>query len=389
MSTILKNIQNKLPFIRDTTHTKRQLFTKIKDSQIERQTKLEIYYETLNNWIIKRCCEVYKDTTLNQGFTIKSDTLEKENPYITNYLYNLFNNPEGISGDLSYNSLISLIWDSSLVLGDAFFEVSTDSKYGIFNGFKYIPNTDIYYSNQNDCYSLYSNPKVQYEPKELIHIYQRNPRKEYSKFGVSVIDSAGSCLALLINALSFNNKILLNKGLSPDTFISFDKDISDTNFLAEVERLAAQFKEKEDNEVMFIRGASFEKGSSSNNEMSYLELMKFTRDAVIARFGIPPQKFGYVETANLGSGSGDSQAKDWKTTFEGKSTMITDAFNSCLRYHGFSERFTFNSMDITDDLYQAQVDEIYLRNNVKTVDEVRNNLGMDKLPVNTWEGYYL
>ena len=164
-------------------------------------------------------------------------------------------------------------------------------------------------------------------------MYQRNPKKEYSKFGVSVIDSVGSHLALLINALTFNNSILKNKGLSPDTFISFDKDITDINFNAEVERLAAQFQEKSDNDIMFIRGATFQKGSNNNNEMSYLELMKFTRDAIISRFGVPPQKAGIIETANLGSGSGDSQNKDWKQTFEGKSCFVTDPINQCLKHY--------------------------------------------------------
>ena len=39
-------------------------------------------------------------------------------------------------------------------------------------------------------------------------------------------------------------------------------------------------------------------------------------------------------------------------------------------------------------MYQAQVDNIYLNAGVKTVDEVRNSLGLDPLPRNTWRDYY-
>jgi hypothetical protein len=45
-------------------------------------------------------------------------------------------------------------------------------------------------------------------------------------------------------------------------------------------------------------------------------------------------------------------------------------------------------MDIIDELYDAQVNQILIQTGIKTVDEIRNEMGLDKLTHNTWGDYY-
>lgn len=389
INQVISNVQNKIPSIRSTRNTRiaKARLTPYNQPATS-QTTLQNYYDTLNNLYIQRCCEVYKDTALSCGFTIDTDTRENDDLVTTGYLNRIFNNPEGIDGDLTWSSANSLIWDSFLVLGDCFFDVSTDNNYNIFNGFKYIPNTEIYYNTENDCYSLIHSPKVEYGKKDIVHIYSPNPDKRYSKFGVSLISSTGGYLALLINALTYNNEVLSNDGLDPNAYILFDNEVDDDFFDAELDRLEAQMDEKTTSEFMALKGASIQTVNKNNKDMMYLELMKFCRDAILSRFAVPPQKAGIIENANLGSGSGESQDKDWKKTFDGRSCYVTDAFNNCLKQHGFTERFSFNPIDVVDELYDAQVAEIYLRNGVLDVEEVRNKLGLDSRTVSSWQGYY-
>ena len=185
------------------------------------------------------------------------------------------------------------------------------------------------------------------------------------------------------------NNILNNNGLSPDTILSYDNDISDANFNSEVQRLQVMKDEADKTGGMLVtRGATFQTASNTNKDMNYLELMKFCRDNIIQNFGIPPQIYGIVETAHLGSGTGESQKKDWKLTFEGESKFIEDGFNTTFKKQGFSERFKYGLIDVEDEMYNAQINQIYLQNGVYDVDEVRNNLGLDKRRTSSWGGYF-
>ena len=377
-----------LPTLRTTDNT---LFakaqTKRKHAQITRKQKLKLFYQALNNLWVSRCCQVYIDTTLAAGYTLDTETSEQDNPQTQYYLQNIFQNPEGYGGDLTYDGMITLIWKSYLVLGDCFFEAAYDNEYN-WTGLRYIPNDEIYWNTEHDCYGLTYQPGVLYEPHELIHIYKPSLHGKERHFGTSIIEECGASIALLNNALRFNNDILHNKGLNPGTILSFDKDISTQNFNMELERINAMRKQAdEQGGLLALRGATFESGIQSNKDMSYMELMKFARDNIISAFGVPPQKVEVIETANLGAGTGESQDKNWKQTFEGASKFITTPINQHLKRAGFNERYKLNPIDIQDKLLNAQVNEVYLRNGVFDVNEVRNELGLDP-KTNTWGGYY-
>lgn len=385
---ILNKIRNILPTIRNTNHSQYALFNQTRIRPTKSYRNLQVYEQALNNYYVARCCRVYIDTALACGYTIDSDTLESDKPDSQYYLERLFAQPEGHKSSMTWSGLNSIIWKSLLVLGDCFLEPSIDPNFDVVNGYRYIHNSQIMWNTQNDCYCLREKPNITFEEHELVHIYEPSTRVEDTHFGVSVIDSCGSALAILTNAMNFNNSILENNGLNPSTILAFDKEITDANFDAEIERLNYQKQQAKNGGFLAIRGATFQNGATSSKDMSYMELMRLARDIIISAFGVPPQKMGIIETANLGSGSGESQNNDWKKTFEGKSVFIEEAFNNNLKQNGFSERFHFNPIDTSDRLLEANINQIYLNCGVKTRDEVRNELGMDKLKTNGWDGYY-
>lgn len=387
---ILQNIREHLPTLRtQNTQYNDDLITTAHTRHTYNPTQTR--YNALNNKDVKKCTQIYKTTALACGYTIDSDTHEDDYLPTKQYLERIFESPEGTQTQTTYADINSQIWDSLLVLGDCFFEVSTDKTYGIFNGFRYIHNNAIMWNNENDCYQLREKPEVLYEPYQLIHMSRKDIRRENSPWGVSVIDSCAPYIALLENALEYNNNILANDGLDPHTIISYPETMSNSNFKAETKRLNLLKKRQRAGDkggLIAVKGATVEKASTNNKDMSYLEMMKFARDNIIQAFGVPPQLAGIVETANLGSGSGDSQRKDWKTTFEGESKLIENAFNKTLKYYGFSERFHYGTIDVIDEMYDAQVAQLLISSGIKTRDEVRNDMGLDKLPTNGWAGYY-
>jgi len=344
-------------------------------------------YQAQENPIIYRCNKVYSNTALACNFTIDTDTMEQDTIPTNEYLNRLFHQPEGYKTQTTWADMNNLIWTSKDNLGDCFFEVSTDDNYNIFNGFTYIHNSSITWNIENECYSLVEQPDIMYEPDQIIHIREPGNRREDSPWGVSKLSRAALYIALWTNAITYNNQLINNDGLDPNILINFDDNVNIKAAQATVDRLMEENKGKK-RRVMAVKNASVEHMGYQSKDMHYLDLLNYAEDGIIRTYGVPPQLYGKIETANLGSGSGDSQKKDWKITFEGETQFIENAFNNCLKAYGFSERFHYQQMDIIDKMYDAQVYQIYLQNGIMTRDEIRNEMGLDKLQTTTWSDYY-
>ena len=349
-------------------------------------TNLPYLYTAQRNPVVFRCNKVFKNTALACDFNIDTDTMEQDNLPTTDYLNRLFHQPEGYGTQTTWADMNGLIWDSKDNLGDCFFEISTDDNYNVLNGFTYIHNNSITWNTENECYSLIENPDIQYEPNELVHIRDPDNQRENSVWGVSKLECASDYVALFNNAMNYNNDVLLNDGVDPNLIFSFDPDVNIRNAQAELDRLEYDKKGKK-RKFLALKGVSVQHTAYSNKDMHYLDLLRFAEDGIIRTYGVPPQLYGKIESGNLGSGSGDSQKKDWKLTFDGEKAQVEDGFNNCLKEYGFTERFHYQEMDIVDKLYDAQVAEIEIRNGIRTVDEIRNERGLDKLDLG-WTGYY-
>lgn len=376
-----------LPTIRDTTHTRYNEYNNYQLHPITREKNLQYYYKAMENPVVYRCNKVLINTALACNFTIDTDTRENDNLPVKQYLDKLFQQPMGYNSQMTWADMNSLIWASKDNMGDAFFEISTDAEYNILNGFKYIHNNRIRFDPDTMCYSLRDQPNITYEPNELIHIREPSIDPDMMAWGISKIDRAKDHIALYINAMTYNNTVLNNDGLDPNIILSFDPNINSQNMQSELDRLSIESQKGIKRKYLALKGATVQHTNYNNKDMHYLELLKFAEDGIIRVYGVPPQLYGKIETANLGSGSGDSQKKDWKSTFEGESVYVENAFNNTLKQYGFSERFHFKNIDVIDELYDAQVAQIYLQSGIKTRDEIRNELGLDKIQ-NLWSEYY-
>lgn len=115
--------------------------------------------------------------------------------------------------------------------------------------------------------------------------------------------------------------------------------------------------------------------SSSNRDMDFISLMNYSRDRIITAFGVQPSKIGVRETASLGSGTGESQDKDFQKTLNGRYKIIEEQFNKVLGRHGFTEIFEYNREDIENKKNRADIENIRLNNGSSTINEVRAGYG--------------
>ena len=347
----------------------------------------KFFTEASNNVYVYRSIQIISDTLLINGFSFTNPDSGLINTERVNYLTNLFNNPQGYQSELTYAMFHNQYIKSFELTGDAFIEVNyekfnwdKDEYYKVINGFQFIPSNLLKWFDDTEQWGYRSKPSIRYDPEELIHIYEPNIELKDSKYGTSKLEKIRVPILMMVLGLDHNRELLENDGIDPRAIISFDKDISDESFIAELERLSELREARKKGGTLAMRGATFQSGSLNNQDMDFLSLMEMCRDMILTAYGVQPGKAGIRETANLGSGTGESQDKDFKDMMNAKARLIEGAFNKKLGHNGFQELFQFNEMDIEDKLKRTQIEQNKLNAGILTINEVRKDYGLEKVP---------
>ena len=182
----------------------------------------------------------------------------------------------------------------------------------------------------------------------------------------------------IVNAIT-SNVYAYSGTVKTNGIIQYGADIDDETWNDEIERLQMEADNVEKG-LLILRGATYTSASRKNRDMEYQGLMKDIRDRVLATYGVPPQRVSIIEVANLGSGSGESQNKQFKKTFNGKAKLFEDAYNRILGKGGFEEFFQYGEIDIEDKHKNAVIDNIRLNNGSLTINEVRSTYELSPVP---------
>lgn len=335
---------------------------------------LYTYHQAFNkNVWVRRCCMVICDEMLAQGYRINNPNSDNVNYERVNYLTNLFKAPAGRYAEETFSSLIKQIVPSFKVTGDAFIEVNHDKLFdNVPNGFKFIPTELMGYDYNAGAWCIRNTGHI-FEPENLIHIYEPKIQIRGSKWGTSLIDTIAQNITLEVLGMNHNKDIFENHGLDPRGVISFDRDLKPQQVKDNILRLK---KQKNKKGVISGQGLTYQQTNNSNKDMEFLELIRYSRDCIITMFGVPPAKVDIIETANLGTGSGESQDKNFGKVINGNCTVIEDAFNKNLGRSGFQELFEFIREDHENKLNRAEIEDKQLRNGTTFINEVRKGYGL-------------
>lgn len=335
---------------------------------------LNTYYQAFkkNVWV-RRCCMVTCDEILSEGFQINNPNTTTINYEKVNYLTDLFNAPAGKYAEDTFSSLIKQIVPSWKVTGDTFIEVNHDKIFNnIPNGFKFIPTELMGYDYNRDAWCIRNTGHV-FEPENIIHIYEPKIQIRGSKWGTSLIDTIAMNISLEALGLNHNKNVFENHGLDPRGVLSFDKDLKPQMVKENIQRLK---KQKNQKGIIAMQGGNYQHTNNSNKDMEFLELIRYSRDCVITMFGVPPAKVSIIETANLGTGSGESQDKNFGKVINSNCKVIEDAFNKNLGRSGFQELFELIREDHENKLNRAEIEDKQLRNGTTFINEVRSGYGL-------------
>ena len=336
---------------------------------------LSTYHQAFekNVWV-RRCCIAICDEMLGPGFRINNPNKTTVNYEKVNYLTDLFNAPGGKYAEATFSSMIKQIVPSWKVTGDAFIEVNHDLVFdNVPNGFKFIPTELMGYDYNVDAWCLRNTNHV-FEPENLIHVYEPKIQIRGSKWGTSLIDTIAQNIALEVLGLNHNKDVFENHGLDPRGVLNFDKDLEPDIVNTNIQRLK---KQKNKKGLIAVQGGNYQQTNNTNKDMEFLELIKFSRDSIITMFAVPPAKVGIIETANLGTGSGESQDKNFGKVINSNCKVIEDAFNKNLGRSGFQEIFEFIREDHENKLNRAEIEDKQLRNGTTFINEVRSGYGLE------------
>lgn len=345
------------------------------------QGDFEVYYEALNNVYVHRCIQVEIDSLLATGFQINNLSDEEINIARTNYLYNLFNNPNGYRSDVTYPMFHSQYIRSFEGTGDAFIELNHEELFQqkVPTGLTFVPSELLKWYPDTEQWG-YRQQDIRYEPDELIHIHEPDIRLKSSKWGMCKIDKIGLAISIMFLGMRYNKRVMDNDGLDPKAVLSFDKDMDDDSFATELLRLKALKQEEKKGGTLAVKGAQFTSPAVNTRDMDWNILLDKCRDMIITAYGAQPAMVGVIETANLGTGSGESQKKNFKDTLQGRASFIEGAFSKALGHNGFDEVFQFSDLDIEDKLNRAQIENIRLQNGSLSINEVRSGYGEEPVP---------
>ena len=338
--------------------------------------EFEIYYQALNNVYVHRCIQVEIDSLLATGFQINNLDENEIDLARSNYLYNLFNNPQGYKSEVTYPMFHSQYIRSFEGTGDAFIELNYEELFQnkVPTGLTYVPSELLKWYPDTEQWG-FRTQDIRYEPEELIHIHEPDIRLKSSKWGMCKIDKIGLAISIMFLGMRYNKDIMENDGIDPKAVLSFDKDMDDQSFLNEIARLGALKKEQKKGGTLAVKGGQFTSAAVNNRDMDWNELLDKCRDMIITAYGAQPAMVGVIETANLGTGSGESQKKNFKDTLQGRAAFIEGAFNKAIGHNGFDELFQFSDLDIEDKLSRAQIENIRLQNGSLSINEVRSSYG--------------
>ncbi len=334
---------------------------------------LDTYYEAYNNVYVKSCIKAYSRYSLINGFSINTPQ-GLETDYITsNYLYNLFNDPQGKLNTDTFATLNEQIWKSWKLTGDCFLEVNYNPKYGnIPIGFKHIPTELIVYHKDTDQWGL-RNSDYRYENDEIIHIHEARAEAKNNIWGISEIDSIGLSIALEFSGMKHNREMFENNGMDPRGIISFGKDTSNVSIQAFLNRVK---NDKNKKGLLAVKNATYQNTSNNNRDMDFINLLNYSRDRVLVGFQVPPAVVGIIETASLGSGTESGQEKSFNNTLSGDCKIIENNFNKVIGRSGFKEIFEYNHMDLENKLTRAQIEDLQVSKGIKSINEVRADYGL-------------
>jgi HK97 family phage portal protein len=165
---------------------------------------------------------------------------------------------------------------------------------------------------------------IVFAPDEIIHLAYFHPENPY--YGLAPAEVVKNSLIADLRAVEWN-RLFFENGAIPEIVLTSDQSLSNDDAEMARKRWMDRFRDRKQRGVAVMgRGMKVQEMTRSHKDMEFLELRKWTRDEVLACYGVPPIYAGVREEGNR-SISEVERRIFWENTILPRLGKIEDALN--------------------------------------------------------------
>jgi len=213
--------------------------------------------------------------------------------------------------------------------------------------------------------------------KREVVFFKINP-KTNSIYGMSPIQSIINVVESLNNATRFNKKFFEEWAI-PAGLMCFE-GMPDDDLKAIKEEWKKEFKSKPWKMAFSSYKIDWQQFTMSNTEMQWLDGMKFYQKLVMAVYHINQSELGYTDELNKHSSQVQSDVFLRKCIKPILNMLKSKFDNEIIQefYDGDAEvEFTWKTQDLFEEQRKVNNNIIEVKAGIKTINEVRNEMGLD------------
>ncbi len=221
----------------------------------------------------------------------------------------------------------------------------------------------------------YSNSQsdIEFTSKEVIHF--KLGTKGSTMYGLSPLASLILPVTVDKYAQIYNRSFFVNGAKIRGAFIMKNATPEQVERNREYMKERARTPDMAHSDLVLEGDIEFKQISTTQKDMEFLQLREFTRNEILAVYGVPPSKVSIIETGNIGAGTGEHQTQTfYEETILPFQMRVAEKITKHIIRDGFGITdwaFQFNKRSI-DEKAQAEVFNIYLQNGVFSPQEVRS-----------------
>ena len=221
-------------------------------------------------------------------------------------------------------------------------------------------------------YSAKGASRIDFEPNEVIHF--KLGTKGATLYGLSPLVSLILPVTVDKYAQIYNRAFFINGAKIRGAFIMKDATPEQVERNREYLQARAKNPDSAHSDLLLEGEIEFKQIGVNQKDMEFLQLREFTRNEILAVYGVPPGKVSIIETGNIGAGTGEHQTQTfYEETILPFQMRVAEKITKHIVRQGFGITdwaFQFNKRSI-DEKDQAEIFNIYLQNGVFTPEEVR------------------
>jgi HK97 family phage portal protein len=124
---------------------------------------------------------------------------------------------------------------------------------------------------------------------------------------------------------------------------------------------------------ILMGGLKYNPHTLTQKDMDFLQLRKFSRDEILALFGVPLPKLGIMEYANYKME--EANKTFWSECMTPKLNRLASKLTEIVQLFDTNQRYEFDTVVKDDEKIQSEILDRYLKDQVFTPNEVREILG--------------